>query len=93
MILLANFCVLSRMTGRMNGMSSSMSPCTCVNVILVFEKAYVILQSLFMTIIFLDAFTLKQREMLLSLNIDFLKVLFLLWYDHSLCNFTIANIS
>jgi len=80
------------MTGRMNSMSSGMSPCTLVNVILVFEKGYAILQSLFMTIIFLDASTLKQREMLVILNIGFLEVLFLLWYDHILCNFTFADI-
>ncbi len=73
-------------------MSSSVSPCTLVNVILVFEKGYAILQSLFMTIIFLDASTLKQREMLVILNIGFLKVLFLLWYEHILRNFTIADI-
>jgi len=77
MILPADFCVLSRMTGRMNGMSSSMSPCTVINVILVFEKGYVILPSLFMMIIFLDASTQKQREMWVNLNIGFLKVLFL----------------
>jgi len=59
------------MTGRMNGMSSSTSPCTLVNVILVFEKGYVILQSPFMMIIFLDASTLKQREMLVILNMGF----------------------
>lgn len=92
MILQADFCVLSRMTGRMKGMYSITSPCTLVNVILVFEKGYVILQSLFMTIIFLDASTLKQREMQVILNMGFLKVLFLLRYDRILCNFTIADI-